>query len=47
MVPIGNLYTRLSRTVRDAAKASNKKVELTLAGPRLNWTTIIQQFLTR
>src|SRR5258708_9427553 len=32
MVPIGNLYTRLSRTVRDAAKASNKKVELVLAG---------------
>lgn len=32
MVPIGNLYTRLSRTVRDAAKAVNKKVELTLAG---------------
>ena len=32
MVPIGNLYTRLSRTVRDAAKASNKHVELALAG---------------
>ncbi len=32
MVPIGNLYTRLSRTVRDAAKAANKMVELTLAG---------------
>ncbi|HTK95055.1 MAG TPA: response regulator [Terriglobales bacterium] len=32
MVPIGNLYTRISRTVRDAAKASNKQVELTLAG---------------
>ena len=32
MVPVGNLYTRLSRTVRDAAKAVNKKVELTLAG---------------
>jgi chemosensory pili system protein ChpA (sensor histidine kinase/response regulator) len=32
MVPIGNLYTRLSRTVRDAAKAASKKVELTLAG---------------
>ena len=32
MVPIGNLYARLSRTVRDAAKAANKHVELTLAG---------------
>jgi chemosensory pili system protein ChpA (sensor histidine kinase/response regulator) len=32
MVPIGNLYTRLSRTVRDAAKAAGKKVELTLSG---------------
>ena len=32
MVPIGNLYTRLSRTVRDAAKASGKPVELVLEG---------------
>ena len=32
MVPIGNLYTRLSRTVRDAAKAVGKRVELTLEG---------------
>ena len=32
MVPIGNLYTRLSRTVRDAAKASGKPVELLLEG---------------
>jgi chemosensory pili system protein ChpA (sensor histidine kinase/response regulator) len=32
MVPIGNLYTRLSRTVRDAAKASGKPVELILEG---------------
>jgi len=32
MVPIGNLYTRLSRTVRDAAKASSKPVELALEG---------------
>jgi chemosensory pili system protein ChpA (sensor histidine kinase/response regulator) len=32
MVPIGNLYTRLSRTVRDAAKAAGKQVELALAG---------------
>jgi len=32
MVPIGNLYTRLSRTVRDAAKAAGKPVELLLEG---------------
>jgi chemosensory pili system protein ChpA (sensor histidine kinase/response regulator) len=32
MVPIGNLYTRLSRTVRDAAKAAGKSVELQLEG---------------
>jgi len=32
MVPIGNLYTRLSRTVRDAAKASGKPVDVFLDG---------------
>jgi chemosensory pili system protein ChpA (sensor histidine kinase/response regulator) len=32
MVPIGNLYTRLSRTARDAAKAVNKPIELILEG---------------
>jgi chemosensory pili system protein ChpA (sensor histidine kinase/response regulator) len=32
MVPIGNLYTRLSRTVRDAANATGKAVELSLEG---------------
>jgi chemosensory pili system protein ChpA (sensor histidine kinase/response regulator) len=32
MVPIGNLYTRLSRTVRDAMKATGKPVELLLEG---------------
>jgi len=32
MVPIGNLYTRLSRTVRDASKAAAKPVELLLEG---------------
>ena len=32
MVPIGNLYTRLSRTVRDAAKGSGKPVDLSLQG---------------
>ena len=44
MVPIGNLYTRLSRTVRDAAKAVNKTVELTLAGAETELdNNIIQQ----
>ena len=44
MVPIGNLYTRLSRTVRDAAKAVGKKVELTLAGAETELdNNIIQQ----
>ena len=32
MIPVGNLYTRLSRTVRDAAKESGKPVELVLEG---------------
>jgi chemosensory pili system protein ChpA (sensor histidine kinase/response regulator) len=32
MVPIGNLYTRLTRTVRDASKAAEKNVELSLEG---------------
>ena len=32
MVPIGNLYTRLSRTVRDAANATGKPIELSLEG---------------
>ncbi|MGH9744970.1 MAG: hybrid sensor histidine kinase/response regulator [Candidatus Acidiferrales bacterium] len=32
MVPIGNLYTRLSRTVRDAAKSTGKPIELSLEG---------------
>jgi chemosensory pili system protein ChpA (sensor histidine kinase/response regulator) len=44
MVPIGNLYTRISRTVRDAAKAANKNVELTLAGDNTELdNNIIQQ----
>ena len=32
MIPVGNLYTRLSRTVRDAAKDAGKPVELVLEG---------------
>ncbi len=44
MVPIGNLYTRLSRTARDAAKAAGKLVELVLAGAETDLDNgIIQQ----
>src|SRR6185369_5773486 len=44
MVPIGNLYTRIARTVRDAAKAANKQVEITLAGAETELdNNIIQQ----
>jgi chemosensory pili system protein ChpA (sensor histidine kinase/response regulator) len=44
MVPIGNLYTRISRTVRDAAKAAGKQIELQLAGAETELdNNIIQQ----
>src|SRR5579884_1523884 len=44
MVQIGNLYTRISRTVRDAAKASGKTVELHLEGEETELdNNIIQQ----
>ena len=44
MVPIGNLYSRISRTVRDAAKASGKQVQLALAGAETELdNNIIQQ----
>jgi chemosensory pili system protein ChpA (sensor histidine kinase/response regulator) len=44
MVPIGNLYTRLSRTARDAAKVCGKTVDLELVGEdtRLD-NNIVQQ----
>ncbi|HSZ19344.1 MAG TPA: hybrid sensor histidine kinase/response regulator [Candidatus Acidoferrum sp.] len=44
MVPIGNLYTRLSRTARDAAKICGKAVDLELVGEdtRLD-NSIVQQ----
>jgi chemosensory pili system protein ChpA (sensor histidine kinase/response regulator) len=44
MVPIGNLYTRLSRTARDAAKVCGKLVDLELVGEdtRLD-NNIVQQ----
>lgn len=44
MVPIGNLYTRLTRTLRDAAKAAGKQVELKLSGAETELdNNIIQQ----
>jgi chemosensory pili system protein ChpA (sensor histidine kinase/response regulator) len=44
MVPIGNLYTRISRTVRDAAKATNKQVEVNFEGAETELdNNIIQQ----
>lgn len=44
MVPIGNLYRRLARTVRDAAKVSGKEVELLLDGASTELdNNIIQQ----
>jgi chemosensory pili system protein ChpA (sensor histidine kinase/response regulator) len=44
MVPIGNLFTRIARTVRDAAKASNKQVDLALSGAETELdNNIIQQ----
>jgi chemosensory pili system protein ChpA (sensor histidine kinase/response regulator) len=46
MVPIGNLYTRLSRTARDAAKVCGKSVDLELVGEdtRLD-NNIVQQIV--
>ena len=44
MVPIGTLYSRLSRAVRDAATSSGKLVELDLAGSETELdNNIIQQ----
>ncbi len=44
MVPIANLYTRLSRTVRDAAKAANKRVEISFEGAETELdSNIVQQ----
>ncbi len=44
MVPIGTLYSRLSRAVRDAAKSTNKEVELELIGSETELdNNIIQQ----
>ncbi len=46
MVPIGNLYTRLSRTARDAAKAAGKQVELALAGAETDLDNGIIQLIS-
>ena len=46
MVPIGNLYTRLSRTVRDAAKATGKPVELSLEGSETELDNNIVQHIS-
>ena len=44
MVPIGTLYSRLTRAVRDAAKSAGKQVELELAGDETELdNNIIQQ----
>jgi chemosensory pili system protein ChpA (sensor histidine kinase/response regulator) len=44
MVPIGNLYTRIQRTARDAAKGANKLIELQLEGAETELdNNIIQQ----
>jgi chemotaxis protein histidine kinase CheA/ActR/RegA family two-component response regulator len=42
-VPIGNLYTRLSRTMREAAKAVGKQIELELVGAETELDTNIVQ----
>jgi len=44
MVPIGTLYSRLSRAVRDASKSADKQVELDLGGSETELdNSIIQQ----
>jgi chemosensory pili system protein ChpA (sensor histidine kinase/response regulator) len=44
MVPIGTLYSRLSRAVRDAAKSAGKQVDLDLSGSETELdNNIIQQ----
>jgi chemosensory pili system protein ChpA (sensor histidine kinase/response regulator) len=46
MVPIGNLYTRLSRTARDAAKVCGKSVDLELVGEDTRLDNNIVQHIT-
>ncbi len=46
MVPIGNLYTRLSRTVRDAVKAAGKPMDLSLEGAETELDNNIVQHIS-
>jgi chemosensory pili system protein ChpA (sensor histidine kinase/response regulator) len=46
MIPIGTLYTRLSRTARDAAKVCGKSVELELLGENTRLDNNIVQQIT-
>jgi chemosensory pili system protein ChpA (sensor histidine kinase/response regulator) len=46
MVPIGNLYTRLSRTVRDAVKSAGKPVDLSLQGAETELDNNIVQHIS-
>jgi chemosensory pili system protein ChpA (sensor histidine kinase/response regulator) len=46
MVPIGNLYTRLSRSVRDAAKTTGKPVEIVLEGAETELDSNIIQHIS-
>ncbi len=46
MVPIGNLYTRLSRTVRDASKSVGKPIELSLEGAETELDNNLIQYIS-
>lgn len=46
MVPIGNLYTRLSRTVRDASKSTGKPIELSLEGAETELDNNLIQYIS-
>jgi chemosensory pili system protein ChpA (sensor histidine kinase/response regulator) len=46
MVPIGNLYTRLSRTVRDASKSAGKPVDLALEGAETELDNNLIQYIS-
>lgn len=46
MVPIGNLYTRLSRTVRDASKSAGKPVDLSLEGAETELDNNLIQYIS-
>ena len=46
MVPIGNLYTRVSRTVREAVKAAGKPVDMVLEGAETELDNNIVQHIS-